>query len=317
MKTLLCALLCLLLSGFAAAETWRFAVIGDTPYDDYETSELPRMLDVIAAEHPSFIVHAGDLKASTTVCSDELFRSRRALLDAARVPLIYVPGDNEWTDCRFGLAGGYDPRERLDKLREIFFAEARSLGQPPMALERQAGSYPEHQRWRLGPVLFLTLNVPGPNSNYGNAVEPSAEFLARNPRLIEWLSKGFARARHERLAGVVIVMQANPSFAHDARGLAHTGYRQLLDNLRRETVAFPGQVLLIHGDTHWQRIDQPLRDPLSGRPIANFTRLETFGYPFLGWVKVIIDSEHARLFRFEVRAYGERSNVWQRYRGGR
>ncbi|MDS4015594.1 MAG: metallophosphoesterase family protein, partial [Candidatus Accumulibacter sp.] len=109
MKTLLCALLCLLLSGFATAETWRFAVIGDTPYDDYETSELPRMLDAIAAEHPSFIVHAGDLKASTTVCSDELFRSRRALLDATRVPLIYVPGDNEWTDCRFGLAGGYDP----------------------------------------------------------------------------------------------------------------------------------------------------------------------------------------------------------------
>jgi hypothetical protein len=83
----------------------------------------------------------------------------------------------------------------------------------------------------------------------------------------------------------------------------------LLATLRRETLAFPGQVLLIHGDTHWQRIDRPLRDhdqhhrqagDADNRPIANFTRLETFGYPLMGWVKVIIDSELPQLFRFEV-----------------
>jgi hypothetical protein len=49
----------------AAAETWRFAAIGDTPYSDYERRELPRMLDDIAAEHASLIVHAGDFKDSS------------------------------------------------------------------------------------------------------------------------------------------------------------------------------------------------------------------------------------------------------------
>jgi hypothetical protein len=112
-------------------------------------------------------------------------------------------------------------------------------------------------------------------------------------------------------------MQANPGVRHDADGLAHAGHRQLLDSLRRETMAFPGQVLLIHGDTHWQRIDQPLRNPLTNSPIANFTRLETFGYPLMGWVKVIVDSEEARLFRFEVRPYGQRPEAWQRLRSGR
>ncbi len=289
-----------LLACSVQAETWRFAVIGDTPYSDYERSELPRMLEDIADEHPSFIVHAGDFKDSRAICSDELFLDRRALFDASRVPLLYVVGDNEWTDCRQLPAGHFDPLERLQKLRELFFAEPRSLGRKTLPVERQAGAYPEHLLWRLGPLVLVSLNVPGPDNNFGVGPAPGKEYLARNPRLIDWLRQGFATARREQAAAMVIVMQANPGFKHHAAGLTHAGHRELLETLTSETLAFPGQVLLIHGDTHWQRIDQPLRDPGTHLPLANFTRLETFGYPVLGWVKVIVDSELPQLFRFEV-----------------
>ncbi|MBL8408657.1 MAG: metallophosphoesterase [Candidatus Accumulibacter phosphatis] len=295
----------LLLAGSVHAETWRFAVIGDTPYSAYERSELPRMLDDIADEHPGLIVHAGDFKDSRTICSDELFRDRRALFAASRVPLLYVVGDNEWTDCRQLPAGHFDPLERLQKLRELFFAEPQSLGRQTLPVEQQANT-PEHLRWRLGPVLFLSLNVPGPNNHFGMGSTPSGEYLARNPVLIDWLQQGFAVARREQAAGIVIVMQANPGFKHHAAGLTHAGYRDLLETLRMETLAFPGQVLLVHGDTHWQRIDQPLRHPKTKLPISNFTRLETFGYPVMGWVKVIIDDQLPQLFRFEVRPYHRR-----------
>ena len=295
----------LLLAGSVHAETWRFAVIGDTPYSAYERSELPRMLDDIADEHPGLIVHAGDFKNSRTICSDELFRDRRALFAASRVPLLYVVGDNEWTDCRQLPAGHFDPLERLQKLRELFFAEPQSLGRQTLPVEQQANT-PEHLRWRLGPVLFLSLNVPGPNNHFGMGSTPSGEYLARNPVLIDWLQQGFAVARREQAAGIVIVMQANPGFKHHAAGLTHAGYRDLLETLRMETLAFPGQVLLVHGDTHWQRIDQPLRHPKTKLPISNFTRLETFGYPVMGWVKVIIDDQLPQLFRFEVRPYHRR-----------
>ena len=295
----------LLLAGSVHAETWRFAVIGDTPYSAYERSELPRMLDDIADEHPGLIVHAGDFKNSRTICSDELFRDRRALFAASRVPLLYVVGDNEWTDCRQLPAGHFDPLERLQKLRELFFAEPQSLGRQTLPVEQQANT-PEHLRWRLGPVLFLSLNVPGPNNHFGMGSTPSDEYLARNPVLIDWLQQGFAVARREQAAGIVIVMQANPGFKHHAAGLTHAGYRDLLETLRMETLAFPGQVLLVHGDTHWQRIDQPLRHPKTKLPISNFTRLETFGYPVMGWVKVIIDDQLPQLFRFEVRPYHRR-----------
>jgi hypothetical protein len=296
----------LLLAVGAHAESWRFAVIGDTPYSSYEERQLPAMLDDIAAENPQFVVHAGDFKASSEPCSDALFRDRRTLFDTSKVPLIYVPGDNEWTDCHRLTAGKFDPLERLQKLRELFFATPRSLGQQALAVEQQAGAYPEQLRWRLGPVLFVSLNVPGSNNNFGHRKTPSPEYLARIPAVIDWLEQSFATARREHAAGLVIVMQANPGFKHAAAGLTHVGYRQLLDTLRRETLAFPGQVLLIHGDTHWQRIDKPLGDPINGRPIANLTRLETFGYPLLGWVKVIVDSEDPQLFRFEVHAHRAR-----------
>lgn len=297
------AALGLLLAAAAHAETWRFAAVGDTPYSSYERRELPVMLDDIAAEHPSFIVHVGDFKDSRSVCSDDLFRDRRALFNAARVPFIYVPGDNEWTDCRKVLAGHFDPVERLQKLRELFFSQRYSLGQRTWPVQNQNRNYPEHLLWRLGPVLFISLNVPGPDNNFGSGNRPSREFLDRNPQLIAWLEHGFAQARREKMAGIVIAMQANPAFEHDAPGLTHAGFRPLLDTLRRESLAFAGQVLLIHGDTHRQRIDQPLRHPENRQPVANFTRLETFGFPFLGWVKVIVDDEHPRLFRFEVHPY--------------
>ena len=268
MKRLL-AVLGLLLAFAAHAETWRFALIGDTPYNDYERRELPLMLGNIAAEHPAFIVHAGDFKSSASRCSDELFLDRHSLFNASAVPFIYTPGDNEWIDCSHLSAGGFNPLERLKKLREIFFAEPLSLGKTRLRVEQQSGAYPEHLRWRLGPVSFITLNVPGPNNNYGRRDDPDAEFLARNPAVIDWLKQGFATARREKSAAIVIVMQANPGLKHFAAGLTHSGFRELLETLRRETLAFPGQVLLVHGDTHSQHIDQPLRHPETKLPGNN------------------------------------------------
>lgn len=299
----LLALALLLLPAAARSETWRFAVIGDTPYNDYERQQLPLMLQAIDETHPAFIVHAGDFKSGRSRCSDALFLDRHTLFNVTRAPFIYVPGDNEWTDCGRLTAGEYDPLERLHKLREIFFADPRSLGQQPMPLERQSTGFPEHLRWQLGPALFLTLNVPGGDNHSGAPGQPSDEFKKRNAQVIAWLKDGFATARTRQLPGIVIIMQANPGFKHYALGLPQAGYRELLEALHAETLAFPGEVLLIHGDTHWQRVDFPLFHHGSRQRIARFTRLETYGYPILGWVKVFIDDSAPSLFRFETHPF--------------
>lgn len=282
----------------AGAETWRVALIGDTPYSAYERAELPKMLDAIADRHVDLIAHIGDFKHGGDRCDDAVFNDRLELFQNSRAPFLFVPGDNEWSDCDRPSNGAYDPLERLGKLRSLFWRDEQTLGRKKLGLEKQSGEYAEHARLRIGPVLFVTLNVPGGNNNFSKTGEPSEEYMARNPVVLDWLQDSFALARRERLAGIVLLFQANPGFTNLAMGMPLPGYRHLLDVLREETLQFPGKVLVVHGDSHINRIDQPLRDQ-HGRSIRHFTRLETFGYPLMGWTLAIIDSESPALFRFE------------------
>jgi hypothetical protein len=283
----------------AHAEIWRFAVIGDTPYSANERAELPKMLEAIADSHVEFVAHIGDIKSGGDRCDDSLFEDRHRLFNASRVPFVYVPGDNEWSDCDRISNGSYDPLERLNKLRSLFMSDGLSLGQKKLPLEHQPGNYPEHTRFRLGPVLFVTLNLPGGNNNWGMTSQASSEFLTRNPVVLSWLKENFALARRDKLAGIVFLFQADPSFKHFSQGLAHHGYQDFLELLRDETAQFAGQVVAVHGDTHFSRIDHPLRDK-QGRPLNNFVRVETFGYPLMGWTRGVIDTESPALFRFET-----------------
>ena len=298
MKRCLAALL-LGWAALAGAETWRFALIGDTPYSDSERRELPRMLDAIAASDVDFVVHVGDIKNGQSRCDDTVFKDRQQLFDSNPAPFIFVPGDNEWSDCGRISNGAYDPLERLAALRRLFWEQPDSLGRKRIALERQPGAYSEHSRFRRGPVLFVTLNLPGDDNNYGRRSEPRQEFLERNPVVLAWLQESFALARRDKLAGIVLLFQANPGFAHFSEGLPHRGFRDFLEALRQETLDFSGQVVAVHGDTHISRIDQPLRDA-GGKKIPNFTRVETFGYPLMGWTRGMIDTDSPALFRFEI-----------------
>ena len=286
-------------TALAHGETWQFALIGDVPYSAHERRELPRMLEAIADSTVAFIAHIGDIKHGQDRCADEVFTDRQQLFNTSRAPFIFVPGDNEWTDCSRISNGAYDPLERLAYLRSLFWQRPDSLGRKTIPLERQAGAYPEHSRFRLGPVLFVTLNLPGPDNNFGWGDEAGVEFLDRNPAILQWLTESFTLARQQKLAGIVLLFQADPGFKHFAQGLPHRGFREFLETVRRETLRFPGQVVVVHGDTHVSRIDHPLRDT-NGKRIANLTRVETFGYPLMGWTRGIIDTDSPTLFRFET-----------------
>jgi len=70
--------------------------------------------------------------------------------------------------------------------------------------------------------------------------------------------------------------------------------------LRDETLGFQGQVALVHGDSHYFKVDKPLNGP-SGGVLANFTRVETFGARNTHWVSARIDPTSPNLFVFEPR----------------
>lgn len=72
------------------------------------------------------------------ICSDEAPQDILGAFKKSATPLVYVPGDNEWTDCHRSNNGSCDPVERLAKLREWFFPDDLALGRRPLKLERQS-----------------------------------------------------------------------------------------------------------------------------------------------------------------------------------
>ena len=284
----------------ASGAGFSFALTGDTPYGPSEEASFATMLRDIDYEDLAFVVHIGDFKNGWTSCGDAVFAQRREMLSASRHALVYLPGDNEWTDCWRGFAGGYDPLERLARLREMFFRGPVSLGMRPLALARQsddpaAPAYPEHVRWIQRNVLFAGFNIPGGDNNSGRMPQ---EFAQRDAAARDWLRQAFALARRERLAAVVVLIHANP-FLNSLR--PRRGYAGFLELLAGETANFDGQVLLVHGDTHHYRIDRPLHDPNTRRPLENLTRVEVFGSPQTNWVRVRVDEvEDNSRVRFEI-----------------
>jgi hypothetical protein len=151
----------------------------------------------------------------------------------------------------------------------------------------------ENVRWSSNAVLFVGLNLPGDRNNYGKP-----EFAERNAANLAWLKESFALAQQERHRAVMLIIQANPFPERGSTNEVHTGFKDFLTALEDETVRFHKPVVLVHGDSHYFRIDKPLVGSRSKRRIENFTRVETFGNPDVHWLRVIVDANDPEVFVF-------------------
>lgn len=285
------------------ASTWDFGLIGDLPYDaKAETVDFPNLLTDLNRAKLAFVIHDGDIKSGSSPCTDALFQHRFEQFQTSLHPLIYVLGDNEWCDCHRAAAGAMDPLERLAKLRSVFCADASSLGVRRIALERQSDGgatrfreFRENVRWEHQGVLFAGFNLPGGGNNFG---EP--DYPLRNAANLAWLQETFGRASASNRLGLVLVIQGNPGFELPSTNAVRRGFNDFLGLLQQETARFARPVLLVHGDSHYFRIDKPLMHPATRRRMEHFTRVETFGHPDAHWVRVTVDPADPHLFQFRA-----------------
>jgi len=294
----------------------RFALIGDLGYRPAEELPAQRVLDEINQASLAFVVHVGDLSSPRFACEDEFLAKRLAQFNASAHPFVYTPGDNEWTDCheKQKIKGG-DPLQRLATLRKMFFQGDQSLGRRTMPLTRQSrnpgfAKFRENARWDLSGVTFVTLHLPGSNNGLGRAPDGDAEYAERNKANLAWLHEGFEHAKTNNSRAIMIMQQANIFPAHaPAAGSPKKdphGYTDTRIALEKETIAFGKPVVLVHGDSHFFRIDKALGPPrVRGTPslpkVENFTRVETFGSPNHHWLEVTIDPDDPYVFVFRPR----------------
>ena len=191
-----------------SANVLTLAVYGDAPYgttptDTAEFDATPAFIASINADPKvSLVIHVGDIHSGKQFCTVAYDRAIFDLWTAFKNPLVYTPGDNEWTDChKAGEGGGTfnktthvidyvldasgnpvdyakgDPIANLELVRSIFFPNpGYTLGGRKKQVLSQAqyfdalnhgtdGNYVENVIWEQSNVVFVTINLPGGSNN--------------------------------------------------------------------------------------------------------------------------------------------------------
>jgi Calcineurin-like phosphoesterase len=202
--------------GSATAVT--YAIIGDIPYGQPQIANFPNDIDDINGDpQVRLVVHLGDIKNGSSRCDTSYFQTILDELQGFKDPLVYTPGDNEWTDCHRANNGGYTPTERLATIRQLFFANpGQSLGGRSKALDAQAAPFVENTRWSQSRVVFGMLDVPGSNNDWApwfNITPRSQtqvdEYVGRNAANLAWLDHVFTVAKDDDAAAVALGIQAD------------------------------------------------------------------------------------------------------------
>lgn len=310
-KSLLPAALACLVGLYACGSSgptdpsFNVAVIGDSPYgiaygDTAQYNANPAFITAVNADTSlSFSLHVGDIHSGKEFCTEAYNLGVFNQWKSFKLPLVYVPGDNEWADCHKKKQGGGlynattgvidyvttdggsyangDPLANLSLVRSIFFsAPGQTLGVNPMKVHSQALEYDtahpadaqfvENVWFEKNGVLFMTINVPGGSNNdldpwYGSPTRSNAQDIeraTRNAANLRWLDTAFAKASANQNIGMVIQIQAD-MWDQDGVNKAHlTEYKQFIDKIATKTLAFAKPVLLINGDSHNYRSDNPL-----------------------------------------------------------
>jgi hypothetical protein len=295
------------------------AVYGDAPYLDTtnpplspgaalpraEFNATPAFIDTINAD-PSLqeVIHVGDIHSGSEPCTRAYDLSVFGLWSIFQKPLIYTPGDNEWSDCtKAKEEPGSDndnptthpnlPLENLALIRQIFFSRPGwTLGENPMHVNSQAQVYDhkfpadsqfvENVMWQQGKTVFVTLNIPGGSNNdadpwYAAEKIPASpaqpiEMQERTDADVRWLDRAFKLA--EDANNVVIIGQSDMWDTTDSPS-HQTNYEPIVQAMASDTLAFGKPVLYLNGDSHLYRSDDPLQqvstclgEATSGAPVA-------------------------------------------------
>jgi hypothetical protein len=195
----------------------------------------------------------------------------------------------------FSYQGG-DPLANLDLIRSLFFTTAGIKLTGSLDIHSQSkefdpaypadANYVENVWWMKSNVMFVTLNIPGGSNNdtdiwYGAPSMSSSqtqEIANRSGANKRWLNTAFSQAKSRNAIAVVIQVQGDMwDLDGNAAGLAHlTEYKQFTDSIASNTASFAKPVLLLNGDSHKFRVDNPLKanQPCYTEPFAGGVGIE-------------------------------------------
>ena len=323
----------------SADKSLSLAVYGDWPYSTTLLSEAPLLLNSINSDaRVRIVAHVGDIHSGKMPCTganlDPIPGTANPgwnqgifdIFEKFKDPVIYTPGDNEWTDCHKANEGssGY-PLFELTAVRNLFFASpGYSLGGRKKAVLTQSSSYDpsfpkdsqfvENVMWEESSVVFVTLNVPGSNNDtlawtggFSNPAAQAQEVSERSAANLRWLDAAFAQAENDHAKGILILLQADMWDLSALGGDGLDQYDEFVQELANLCNGFNGKVLLINGDSHVYEADEPLADPTSAtgqihgtQAVSNLKRITVEGSTAADeWLRLNINPASAEIFSWD------------------
>jgi hypothetical protein len=240
----------------ASAGEYQFGVIGHSVRNGGDV-QLRRALNERSDAAQAFVVVTG-IKGAAEPCSDKVYSERRELLDAAASPVIAALAASDWSDCR-NSAGRSAAIERLNRLRELYFGDASSLGTRKLAVTRLSSttkfrSYAENAHWVVGKVLYATVNLPANNNHYRAEAGRNSEYEDRLVANRFWLNRLFSLARRDNLDAVVLFSEGDVKAQEQPTGLKallarasarQDGFAEPRRQIASLAQKFKGSVLLV------------------------------------------------------------------------
>jgi hypothetical protein len=321
------------------------AVYGDWPYSIDLLNKAPLLINSINSDPKvRLVLHVGDIHSGSMPCTGAGLNPSPPLtapdwnigiydlFQQFKDPVVYTPGDNEWTDCHKkkegnGVVGSGAPLNELAAVRNLFFADpGHTLGERGKQVLTQAeefdrnhptdAKFVENVMWEESQVVFVTVNLPGSNNDGLRWTAPFTDETARQQEVAErtaadirWLERAFAQAETDNAKGILIGLQADmwDPAALEAGGDGLDGYTGFVQELADLSVHFGRPVLLINGDSHVFEADHPLADPTSAtglihhtQAVSNLTRITVEGSTAADeWLRLSIDPRSSELFSWQ------------------
>jgi len=286
----------------AFAQDFKIITLGDMPYGDPAMVYPPyeALIEAINQKAVDLVIHVGDTKGGGS-CSDRILNDQLRYMNSFSAPLIYTPGDNEWTDCAHMTGGADDPIERLAYIRNTYFSEpSTSFGVHKISLEHQGEiGFPENARFTKDGITVISAHVVGSNNNLqATDIASVEEFFSRSKATTEWMVGSFDAAMRSDI--IVLAIHAD-MFEFDfnefngERWLRHSGFSEFGYALQRAARKFAKPVLLVFGDSHVHKVFKPF--PQSA---PNVTAMEVYGYHEMHAVEITISPKEIDPFRFQT-----------------
>ena len=249
-----------------------FYVMGDVPYREAERIRFPLQISSLDVR-PDFLVHVGDMKKHSTLCTPENYKEMADMLKAHSRPTFVVLGDNDWFECEHRIASYNLWQKHLSKMERNW---------------PTSGFQVEHQENRTenfafvhNHVLVMGLHVVHASFN----VEPMLYDIVEDT--VSFFQSYFDLMTSDEIQAVVIFGHAFPF---------HPKFKAFQSVLMEAVVfATDTSFLYIQGDDHVFQVDNPLESP------NNFLRVVVDRGGIADPLEVVVDTSSPYPFKLKRR----------------